>query len=305
MLEGLRSPNIHTPENLGEFSSIIQNYPDSSFWAGGTYIMTRKDSYPGSKTNEEIIYLGSIEEIHRFQRNDRTAEFGAMVTLEEILSTGHTSLPEIIINNLQSIGGSIVRSRITIGGSLCTPSFRSSIPGTLSLFDTLCEVRYMKKKRMQSKWFPILSLYDKSGRLNLPDKALVSRIRINLLERKYQKFLASGDFFLDTENAVSLAISGNPDQDSLDNVRIAITLPNFGFLSSHDLDNIFSGYRFPLDRSESQSIEDNVIRMVRSTFPHISHLQQARTSGLINEVLNDLNLKALTEEASLTSSGEL
>ena len=148
MLEGLRSPNIHTPQNLSEFSSIIQHYPNSSFWAGGTYIMSRKFSYPSSATNEEIIYLGSIEELRRFQRNDRVAEFGSMVSLYELITTGKTILPKILVDTIQSFGGNIATGRITIGGSLATRDFRSSLPGTLNLFDASCEVRYMKKKRI-------------------------------------------------------------------------------------------------------------------------------------------------------------
>lgn len=294
MLEGLRSPNIHTPSNLSEYSSIIQHYPTSSLWAGGTYIMSRRDFYPSSTTNDEIIYLGTIEELHRFQRNDRIAEFGAMVNLYEVVSTGRTILPKILIKTIQSFGGNIVTGRITLGGSLCTTDFRSSLPGTLSLFDASCEVRYMKKKRMHSKWLPLTTIYDKGGKLNLPERALVSRIRINLYERNYQKFFQEGSFFQDQENAVSIAISGNPDQDNFNDARIAITYPNIGFIASHDLDNIFSSARFPLDQSESQSIEDAILEMGMATFPSISPLQKIRTRGIIKEIINDLNINALT-----------
>ena len=156
MLEGLRSPNIHTPLTLSEFSSIIQHYPTSSYWAGGTFIMSRNDYYPCNTANDEIIYLGSIEELHRFQRNDRVAEFGSMASLYDLIYTGRTILPKVLVENIQSFGGNIVTSRISLGGTLCTTGFRSSIPGTLSLFDASCEVKYMRKKRMHSKWLPLL-----------------------------------------------------------------------------------------------------------------------------------------------------
>ena len=65
--------------------------------------MTRPSSYPSRTMNAEIIYLGDVEELHRFQRNDRFAEFGSMVTLDEILSTGKTVLPHVLIDNIQMI----------------------------------------------------------------------------------------------------------------------------------------------------------------------------------------------------------
>ena len=99
MLEGLRSPNIHTPLTLSEFSSIIQHYPTSSYWAGGTFIMSRNDYYPCNTANDEIIYLGSIEELHRFQRNDRVAEFGSMASLYDLIYTGRTILPKDTLHN--------------------------------------------------------------------------------------------------------------------------------------------------------------------------------------------------------------
>ena len=104
MYEGLSSPNIHTPANLSEYASTILHYPSSTLWAGGTFIMTRPEAYPSRTMNAEIIYLGNIEELHRFQRNDRSAEFGAMVTLDGILSTGKAVLPRVLIDNIQTIG---------------------------------------------------------------------------------------------------------------------------------------------------------------------------------------------------------
>lgn len=294
MLEGLRSPNIHTPLTLSEFSSIIQHYPTSSYWAGGTFIMSRNDYYPCNTANDEIIYLGSIEELHRFQRNDRVAEFGSMASLYDLIYTGRTILPKVLVENIQSFGGNIVTSRISLGGTLCTTGFRSSIPGTLSLFDASCEVKYMRKKRMHSKWLPLLSIYDKSGNLSLPEKALISRIRINLQDKSYQRFLVKGDFFLDSENSVSVSIIGNPEQDNFNDAQIAITYPDKGFISSHDLNNIFSSARFPLDQDESRSFEDAIMEFIQATFSHLSPLQKVRTKGILKEIINDLNINALT-----------
>ena len=114
------------------------------------------------------------------------------------------------------------------------------------------------------------------------------------MERNYQRFIRKGDFFLDQENSVSIAITGNPEQDNFNDARLSLTYPDYGFLSNHDLDNTLSSARFPLDQSESRSVEEAILEIAGATFPHLSHLQKIRTRGLVREMLNELNINALT-----------
>lgn len=255
--------------------------------------MSRKDSYPSQSTNNEIIYLGEIEELHRFQRNDRLAEFGSMVSIDEILSAGKTILPKVLVDNIRTIGGQIICSRITIGGSIATENFRTSIPATLAILDTTCEVRFYKK-RMHAKWIPLIHLFDKTGKLNLPPQALISKIRISLASRSYQVFREEGSFITDSANAVSVSFISNPEQDIVNDARFAVTYPNLGFVCSRDLDNIFTSVRFPLDKVETQSFIDSILANIKAIHPGISDLQKERTKGILKDIINDLNIKAMT-----------
>ena len=294
MYEGLRSPNIHTPKNLSEYASVIQHYPKASLWAGGTYLMTRKDSYPSKTTNNEIIYLGEVDDLHRFLRNDRMAEFGSMVTMDEILATGKTILPKVLIENIRALGGQIVCSRVTIGGSIATRDFRTSFPATFAILDAMCEVKFLRKKRMHSKWVPILNVFDKAGRLNLPQNGLISKIRIGFTTKGYQIFREAGSFMTEPENSVSVSFACNLEEDVVSDARFAVTYPNLGFICSRDLDNLFSSIRLPLDRVESTTFEDAIIQNLSSALLGISELQKLRTRGIIKDIISDLNMKALT-----------
>ncbi len=294
MHEGLRSPNIHTPSNLGEYAAIVQHYPSSTLWAMGSYLMSRPDSYPSHATNEEIISLAGIDELHRFQRNDRIAEFGSMVTMNEILQTGRTILPKVLVDNIRSLGGVMITDRITVGGALATKGFRSSLAGTLTILDSSCEIRYMKKKRMRAKWFPLYSIFDKSGNIDIDGLFLISRVRILFSTKTYQRFISSGPFMKNMDEMVSVAFVGNPEQDIVNDARIAITYPNLGFACSRDLDNLVSSVRFPLDRAESASLENAILEMTENLISGISPLQRIRTKGMIHDIINDLNINALT-----------
>ena len=298
MYEGLSSPNIHTPKNLSEYATVILHYPTSSLWAGGTFIMSRPDSYPSRKMNAEIIYLGDIEELHRFQRNDRFAEFGAMVTLDEILSTGKAVLPGALIENIQTIGSRLITRRATIGGTIATKDFTTSFPGTLIALDATAEIRFIKKKRLHSRWLQITRLLDKSGRIVLPPQGMISRVRIAFIEKNCQYFKEVGSFMLDPENSVAVAFTAMLDQDILINPKIAFTYPTHGVCYSRDIDNIFSSLRFPLDEGEFRSLEQIVFTFIDSSIQELSRLQRARTSGILRAIIDDLNEKPLTSPAS-------
>lgn len=294
MYEGLSSPNIHTPSNLSEYASTILHYPSSTLWAGGTFIMTRPEAYPSRTMNAEIIYLGNIEELHRFQRNDRSAEFGAMVTLDGILSTGKAVLPRVLIDNIQTIGSRLITRRATVGGTISTKDFTTSFPGTLITLDASAEVRFIRKRRLHSRWMPITRLLDKAGRIVIPQQGMISRVRIAFTDKNCQYFDEVGSFMLDPENSVAAAFTATLDQDILINPKIAFTYPTHGVCYSRDIDSIFSSLRFPLDDAEFSTLEQMIFTFVESSFQDISPLQRTRTSGIIRKIVDDLNEKALT-----------
>ena len=294
MYEGLSSPNIHTPANLSEYASTILHYPSSTLWAGGTFIMTRPEAYPSRTMNAEIIYLGNIEELHRFQRNDRSAEFGAMVTLDGILSTGKAVLPRVLIDNIQTIGSRLITRRATVGGTISTKDFTTSFPGTLITLDASAEVRFIRKRRLHSRWMPITRLLDKAGRIVIPQQGMISRVGIAFTDKNCQYFDEVGSFMLDPENSVAAAFTATLDQDILINPKIAFTYPTHGVCYSRDIDSIFSSLRFPLDDAEFSTLEQMIFTFVESSFQDISPLQRTRTSGIIRKIVDDLNEKALT-----------
>ena len=294
MYEGLSSPNIHTPHNMAEYSSIITHYPSSTLWAGGTFIMTRPDAYPSKVMNAEVIYLGEIEELHRFQRNDRFAEFGAMVTLDEVMSAGKAVLPKVLTDNIMEIGSKLITRRATIGGAICTKELTTSFPGTLVALDANVEVRIIKKKRLHSRWLQLTRLLDRNGTIVLPPQSMISRVRIAFTDKNCQYFDEVGSFMLDPENSVAAAFTATLDQDILINPKIAFTYPTHGVCYSRDIDSIFSSLRFPLDDAEFSTLEQMIFTFVESSFQDISPLQRTRTSGIIRKIVDDLNEKALT-----------
>lgn len=293
MYEGLSSPNIHTPKTLSEYGTIMLHNSNTSLWAGGTYIMTRPDAYPSrSASTDNIVYLGEIEELHRFQRNDRVADFGAMVTLYDMMNLGKNVLPKLLIDNIRAVGSSLITKRATIGGALSTPDMTTSFPGSLIALNANVEVKYVKKK-IHSRWLPIIRLVEKNGKVTLPSQGLISRVRIGIDENNYHKFYISDNYMAAQEDAIAIAFVGQWDQDILQNAHMVMTFPKLGVCFSRDIDNLFSSIRFPLVDNEYTSIESVLLTFVESTF-QITPLQKAIIKGFLGEMVGELNQKALS-----------
>lgn len=295
MYDGLNSPNIYDVKSVGEFIEAIQSHPDALIWAGGTFIMSEKDSYPPRKSNEDIIYLGNIEDLKRIQRNDRILEYGAMVSLDTVLNTNKNALPSLLEDNILSMGSSLITTRATVGGAISTQKIITSIPGTLVVLNANMEIRYVKrKKRAHSKWILLSHTLNKDGRITLPKNSLITKIRIAINNIDVQRFFIVGSFMKNPKDAVSLSFASNWNQDVLVNPHLAITFPLLGICYSRDIDNILSSLKFPLDDEEFSSFESIMFTFIESTFPNITRLQGARVRGILETLITELNNKALT-----------
>lgn len=289
MYEGLSSPNIHNVKTMAEYSAAIQEHPDAKLWAGGSFILLQPDSYPSRKSNEEIIYLGELEELKRTQRNDRLIEYGSMVSLNSILNSNKTILPHLLVDNITEIGSSLITSRATIGGAISTPDITTSLPGTLIALNANIEIRYIKKKRLHSKWIPLHRALDKNGKLSLPPNSLVSRVRIAINNPEVQRYFSIGSLIKDPKHSIVVAFASNWNQDILVNPHLAITFPLYGVCYSRDIDTILSSLRFPLDEEEYASLASIIFTFIDTTFPNITNLQRARVKGILDDIVNDLN----------------
>jgi len=293
MFESLSSPNIHTPQNLAEYANTITHYPQSSLWAFGSSIMDSENFYPNLNANVEIIYLGLIDELYKFQRNDRAVEFGSMVNLNEMLTSGKSILPQVLIDTLKSIGSFSIRNRISLGGAIANKKFTSALIGTFYILDTQIELRYLKKKRLHNHFFPISKLVEKNGELILPDTSLISRIRISINSYNYQYFVTVDDPCLATSNAVSLAFICNLEQISTTNARLAITYPNKGFFSSRDTDMLINNLQLPIEPSAQTEIINKILNQIGAEFV-LNPIQLDRTTKLLSSLMNNLNYTIFT-----------
>lgn len=293
MHASLRSPTVHTPQTFSELQSILTRSEKFTYFAYGSEIMRQKDSYPAKDSAMEIISLSSIEEMKRFQRNDKIAEIGAMLSLEELLSVGRSILPKILVDTIKSFGGSVILRGISIGGCLASKKLVSYISGTLIALDAQAEIKFLKRKRLHSKWYPIRALFDKDG-LKVQEGAIISRIRVPLETMLWQRFYKKGDFLTESSKALALSFIANHEADTLNSIHIVMTYPDKGIIFGRDYDNIFSSVRLPLDQEETKSLIDSILSLCEQS-RNLSNLQRERTKGILNDIIYELNIETLNQ----------
>ncbi|AEC02992.1 FAD binding domain-containing protein [Parasphaerochaeta coccoides] len=292
MYEGIKSPTIHSPRTIGEALSILNRTPDARLWAGGTYIMSRPDAYPG-KDASAIIDLAGIPELKKITRNDRFVEIGAMVTASQLTNTGKLLLSDLMLDTLKSTASPLYRRQLTIGGTLCTPDIRLSLPTTLAVLESAAEVRYLQRSRIITRWIPIARLYGKNGALLMPPKSILSKIRISLDMPGFQRFRVIDHPMLAPRDSVLFAFQCQGTQGTLSRARFCFTYPTAGFHQSREMEALLSGQDLPLSPDKVRKFSSQLVMEIARMHPGVTPLQLERSRRLFAEVLHDIDVMAM------------
>ncbi len=294
MFEGARPPIIHEPRNLGEFIAIASRNPYSRIWAGGTYIMGRKDYYP-SVRNSDVISLSEFSELKKITRNDRFIEIGSTVTISQLLNAGKLVLSDVLLDTLRSVGSSIVRRQVTIGGAICTPDIRYAIPAAFAVLDAIVEVKQIQGSKTVSRWIPVSRLYDKDGKLLLNGMNLITRIRIGLESGNFQRFKVIDSPVLAPESCVIFALQCQLSQNALSKVHFCFTYPVAGFHISRELETQLSGQQLPVPPARISKLSQLLVNEIHKLHPNVTDLQLERSRRIFETVFQELNTAVLEE----------
>ena len=173
--------NVFRPRTLADLLSLKRRKPDVALFAGGTYVIkgdTRK--YP--ELSPAVASIRHLEELKRIHRTERYLELGSCVSLAEISRIGGSTIPDVLIQSIRSIGSPAVRSLATIGGNICARDKRLTLFPVLLLLDTRAELR----EQGGSRWVPMTRLIDATGKLNISETEILTRLRIPLSDWNYQ-----------------------------------------------------------------------------------------------------------------------
>lgn len=295
MYEGIRSPAVHMPKTMSDLVSASTRFPNATFWAGGTFIMSRHDYYPTRDSND-IISLNEVPELKRINRTDRYLEIGATVSFEQLLTVGKQVLPGLLQMTLERSATKIVRKQITVGGAICTPQIRLTLPGTLSALQAEVEVKSCMGPKTETRWLEINRLYDKKGAFLLKKNDLVTRIRLGFEREDFSCHIAAGDPMTNPGETVMLSFACFHNQSVVDRFRMCITFPTSMFLIPHEVDMMMHGTMLPLTMQQIERVVRSIMEEVLSSSDHeIPPIQVERSRRFIESALHELNAQSLSE----------
>ncbi len=274
-----------SPTTMNELHSIVKANNNGIFFAGGTYLMNKQETLDEDAT---IIDLSNIKELDEITRNIRFVDVGCMVSANKLLDIGKLAFTDLLLDTLNNTATHIVRNQITIGGAICTPDVRYSLPGTLAIMNSVVELIDLTHDKLVSKFIPIEKLYDSKGELQIGQGVLLKKIRISLENYDFEKVVCIGDPIRKPESTLIISFRANIDQTLLNKVNMCVTFPTYGMYISEDIAHELNGAQLPLTISRAIVISEKIAKNIKSELNEISALQIERCKRLIQSILFEI-----------------
>ena len=173
-LENSRLSLVFTPEHLGEALSLYARNPGAILYAGGTALLS-KQSERLPIFGAPLISLKRVEELKTIRRYENFIEFGAAVTLGDILRCKESRfLPPVFKTAVRAVGTPAVRNTATIGGHLAVTERKLLLLPVLLILDAAVEV----KSQTTTRSGEIKRFLDEKNGFILQANEIITKIRI-------------------------------------------------------------------------------------------------------------------------------
>lgn len=237
------------PETILELTEIIERESDITLLAGGTSIY-RDISDNNLTVPGAIIILDKIPDLKRQNRTERYFEFGAMITIEEILSSSKKNLPKVLLKGLSSIAPYPVRNVATIGGTIADKNIISDIIPLLLIFNCKVEIKTFNNKKKKPKWESITQYLSTKESIGLH---LITRVRIPLINPTFYQYYKTGSSF-NLFNEISFSAIAEIEKSNISSLSMAFNIENRFIVKTKDIEDSLIGQRVPISHRSSESL---------------------------------------------------
>ena len=226
----------------------------------------------GGGTNGELmedksITVRNIPELRQIEKHERFIDFGAAVTLSEILSLGKTNMPLILYEAIKTIGTMPVRNIATLGGNICARGNYHTLWAPLIALDARLEVR----NAGETRYIPF------SHFTGVPKGFVLTKVRVPVDDWEVEIFKRVGPSHEMSPLSAGFAFLVDTQKDMIANIRIAFA--GKVVFRPRDLENKIIGTRLPLsdkfinnlvqeaeERMEIEQEQFNVPQILKSQF---------------------------------------
>jgi CO/xanthine dehydrogenase FAD-binding subunit len=210
---------------------------------------TRVDSY-----NEKAVSLRSIAELKTIEKHERYIDFGAAVTISQMLEMGRTNMPSILYDALASIGTRPIRNLATLGGNICAAGQKLTLYAPLLALDARLELR----NQAETKYIPFSKFN------GVPEDFVLTQVRVPVDDWEVAIFRRIGLLNRISPFSASFAFLVDTQKNIIANIKIAFA-GSVAF-RSHELENKIIGSRLPLKNEFIASLVQEAERMYKQQF---------------------------------------
>ena len=224
---------VYYARNLADVLFQLKTVPDLKILGG----CTLTPSFPSSS-----LIINSIPDFLQLTKHERYIEFGAGVTINQIIDLGKKNMPINFYEAAKSIGTLQIRNLATIGGNICSDGIKKTLFASLLALDTTLEIHSVT----DTKTIPI-------GKFTIiPSGYCLTKVRIPLNDWDIEIFKRVGPANTITDNSASFVFLATTKKNVLSDIRIAFT--GKLTLRSRELENTILGSRLPLSEKAIQQM---------------------------------------------------
>ena len=200
---------------------------------------TRVDNLP-----DKAISIRNIQELSVIAKHERYIDCGPGVVLSDILALGHSRVPQVFLDALQSVANPMVRNMATLGGNILDKDRKLTLYASLLALDARLEFR----SPLDTIYIPLLNF------TTVPQGFVLTNIRIPLSEWDVSVFRRLGPDHKITDESASFAFLADNEKSMITNVKLAFAGPVT--FRSLDLENRLIGMHLPLSSRDITMLID-------------------------------------------------
>ena len=282
MSKNYRSPLVYYPKTINELLSLYKSMPESMLYAGGTGILSsRNTKYPVLPPN--VIFLRRIEELSLIRRSEGYLEIGACARLNRILGIGEHVLKPALYAAIKNIATREVRNLATIGGNICTPYRVKTLIPLLTLLDTRLELR----KHGSSRWVNIKKFIAPDEGLHTAE--ILTRIRIPFNNFNNQLFIVTDDLKSDYNGAMTFACLASVQKEVITSLRLSAGFGEQSIFRARDFEEALSGRKLPIYGITEDPVFNRLTTAIKNQSENMSSFHQRQIEGLFLTFMHNLN----------------
>ena len=184
---------------------------------------------------EKSLSVRSVVQLNFIDKHERHIEFGAAVTLSQLLELGDGKLPSVLYEAVKSIGNQQLKNLATLGGNICAQGHKRTLYAPLLALDARLE---FQRDTLATNLVPM------SKFTRVSDGWLLTKIRVPVESWDVAVFRRLGPSHIITDTSASFVFLANNQKGMLATMRIVFA-GSFVF-RSQELENRLIGAKLPL-----------------------------------------------------------